>query len=290
MTCRRLTPRPLSRRCSARRPRLEIHVTDATPILLHSRIFAERGIPHAFTTRRGGVSRGVFESLNFGNPGDLPTASRDPAANIHANFGIVLGEIGCVGREVVQVHQIHGNALHRVRAGRSAHETLSDTKADGLITDDPNRILAVRVADCAPVLLASRDGRVVAAVHAGWRGVVAGIAQAAVDALRQDGAEDVIAAIGPCLSVEHFEIGLEVAAEFERVFGAGTPHLRPGAPGKAMLDMKGALRAQLLAAGAIGVDVLSRCTHGDHELFFSHRRDRGITGRMVGVIGPIGSG
>lgn len=142
MTCRRLTPRPLSRRCSARRPRLEIHVTDATPILLHSRIFAERGIPHAFTTRRGGVSRGVFESLNFGNPGDLPTASRDPAANIHANFGIVLGEIGCVGREVVQVHQIHGNALHRVRAGRSAHETLSDTKADGLI-DRGGRTLIV---------------------------------------------------------------------------------------------------------------------------------------------------
>jgi copper oxidase (laccase) domain-containing protein len=98
-----------------------------------------------------------------------------------------------------------------------------------------------------------------------------------------------IAAIGPCISVESFEVGPEVAVQFREAFGDATRHVRPAvAPGKSMIDMKGAIREQLLCAGLAPerIDVLPHCTVRDAELFFSHRRERGLTGRMVGIIGP----
>ena len=257
--------------------------------LLFSSVLASRGVPHAFTTRRGGCSRGVFASLNFGNPGDLPEHERDPLTNIAANIGSVLIAIHAAEREVVQVHQMHGGDVHRVHRGHPAHAGASDTRADAVITDDPRRVLGVRVADCAPVLLATEDGGIVAAVHAGWRGVIAGITPKAALMMREVGAGRLVAAVGPCLSAEHFEIGAEVAAEFEREFGRGTAHLRPGAPGKAMLDMKGAIAEQLRSAGVEEIEVLPHCTYADPDLFFSHRRDRGRTGRMMAMIGPAGS-
>lgn len=257
--------------------------------LLYSRVLAGRGVPHAFTTRAGGISAGIFASLNFGNPGDLKPEERDPLSNIHANFAGVLNAIGCGDRELVQVHQVHGGAVHAVRAGQAAHPGPSDTRADALVTRDGARVLAVRIADCAPVLIASSDGRAVAAVHAGWRGVVAGVVRNALAALRaEDGGQCFVAAVGPCLSVMHFEIGPEVAAEFEREFGPTTPHLRPGPRGRPLLDLKGALREQLEHAGVEEVDVMPHCTYADAERFFSHRRDAGRTGRMAAVIGVKG--
>jgi YfiH family protein len=168
-----------------------------------------------------------------------------------------------------------------------------DVQADAIVLADPRRLAAVRVADCTSVLIASGDGRVVAAVHAGWRGVVGNIAGAAVAAMREMGArvDGMTAAVGPCIGAEAFEVGPEVAAEFERVFGVGTPHVRPvGAEGKAMVDLKGALREQVVAAGVASsrVEVLPHCTVRDHKDFFSHRREKGVTGRMVGIIGPRG--
>ncbi len=255
-------------------------------------------MPHAFTTREGGVSTGIFASLNFGNPGELPLEDRDPPANIRANWDRVLSAIG-VGdaqgraRAIVEVHQVHAAAVHVVRSGDRA--TPRDVKADAIVSDDPSRVLAVRVADCAPVLLASRDGRVVAAVHAGWRGVVGGVLPCAIARMRALGATDLVAAIGPCISVHHFEVGPEVVAEFERIFGRDDEIVPPGAraspanSGKAMVDLKAALRHQLLASAlpASAIDTCPHCTVRDATEFFSHRRDRGLTGRMAAVIGPV---
>lgn len=253
------------------------------------------GIPHAFTTRAGGVSSGIFASLNFGNPSDLPAAQRDPASNIRANLARVLAAIdpGAPAREIVEVHQVHGATVHTVHAGAPAHPSTHTTKADAIVTPDPARALAVRVADCAPVLIASTDGRVVSAVHAGWRGVISGVLPAAIDAMRALGATDIIAAVGPCIGFDRFEIGPEVADEFHRVFGPRTPLVRPArdvdpaaAPDRSLADLKGALRLQLERAGARAIDVLPHCTASDPALFFSHRRDKGLTGRMIGIIAP----
>lgn len=252
---------------------------------LHSPLLARVGVPHAFSTRLGGVSPPPFDSLNFGNPSDLPGERRDPPERLARNWNLLLAAIGAEGREVVQAHQVHADAVLVVRPGIPAHAGPSQTRADALATADPARLLAVRVADCAPVLLASADGRCVAAVHAGWRGVLAGVVPRGVNALRNLGATRLVAAIGPCLSADAFEVGEEVAARFDDAFGAGSPVVVRGRD-KPHLDLKRALATQLRAAGVGEIDTLPHCSFRDADLFFSHRRDHGVTGRMVGAIGP----
>jgi YfiH family protein len=254
-------------------------------VVLRSALLEGAGVPHAFSARIGGVSGRLFESLNFGNPGELPAEQRDPPANIRENYRRLLDAAGCAGRSLVEVHQVHSADVHTVRAGGPAHAGDRDTKADAIITDDRDRAAAVRIADCAPVLLASHEGRIVAAVHAGWRGAVSGVLPAAIEAMRRLGAADILAAIGPCIGPEAFEIGPEVAAEFRRVFGASAP-IRPGAGDRSLADLKAALALQLRAARIADFDICDRCTVGEPALFFSHRRDRGLTGRMAAVISP----
>ncbi|MGH7131454.1 MAG: peptidoglycan editing factor PgeF [Phycisphaerales bacterium] len=258
------------------------------PRLLHSQLLAH--VPHAFTTRVGGISSGVFASLNFGNPGDLPTPQRDPASNIAANFASTLTAINCAGREVVEVYQIHGPVVHTVRSGQPAHPAPHDTRADAIVTDDPSRVLVIGTADCAPVLLASADGRIVAAVHAGWRGVLAGIIPNTVAEMRELGADDIAAAIGPCIGPDAFEVGPEVAADFRRVFGDGTPSIRlsPAHKNKFHADIPGAICQQLTQAAIARTDDLKLCTVANGDLFYSHRRDNRITGRMAALIACAG--
>jgi YfiH family protein len=259
-----------------------------------SRLLTECGVPHGFSTRLGGTSADAFTSLNFGNPGELPVGvARDPKGNIEENFRRTLVAAGCPRRRVIQVHQVHGSDVHVHPADTIGPAVVwGDVKADGIVTEDPRVVLAVRVADCCPVLLATADGRVVAAVHAGWRGVVSGVTVRAVKAIRERSGAEIVAAIGPCISFEQFEVGDEVAAEFRAAFGhAADVLVRPrGAqhPGKSLVDLKGALAVQLRAAGVHQIDIDPGCTVSEPELFFSHRRDAGVTGRMIGMIGPRG--
>lgn len=260
-------------------------------------------VPHAFSTREGGVSgrepsHAHFSSLNFGNPGELRGADRDPVANIEANWQRLLDAIGANGRRVVEIHQVHGPTVVVVRRGEAAHEGPSP-KADALVTDDPGVVVAVRVADCAPVLLASDDGRVVGAVHAGWRGVIAGVLPNAVRAMLKLSPvhvpAQIAAVIGPCIEAASFEVGDEVVADFQRVFphhwreivhapGAITTP-RGEANTKHHVDIKAALRIQLETLGVARVDVVPGCTFCDRERFFSHRRDALRSGRLAAAIG-----
>jgi len=251
-----------------------------TPVLLRSGALAH--VAHAFSTRIGGVSRGRFESLNLGNPSGLAPDQRDLAANIGENLSRISAGVGLPGREIVQVHQVHAADVLVVRAGRLSRESSSDAKADAIVSDDPTRLLCVRVADCAPVLLTDEAGRVVAAVHAGWRGVIANVVAAAVREMRALGAGPIMAVVGPCIGHERFEVGPEVAAQF-RVAFPGVDVVIAG-HGKDRVDLKGALRAQLLAAGVAKVEVLPHCTVSEPSLFFSHRRDEGLTGRTGAFI------
>jgi len=260
-------------------------------MLLYSDRLRGARVPHAFSTRRAGHSAAPFDSLNFGNPSELPADQRDPASNIRRNFDLVARAIDPKrgsARKVVEVHQIHSGEVHVVREGSPLPEGPAP-RADAIVTDDPWRLVAVRVADCAPVLLASRDGRVVGTVHAGWRGVIAGVAPAAVSAMRALGARDIIAAVGPCIGADSFEVGADVAELFTHTFGKGSGLASPAperGAGKCLVDLKLGLRMQLESCGINEIDVLPHCTVRGADHFFSHRRDRAVTGRMIGIIGP----
>ena len=260
-------------------------------MFLTSPLLSSIHVPHAFTTRQGGVSAGIFASLNFGNPGDLPPEQRDPPANIAANFARVFTALNCSARTLVEVHQVHGAAIHTVRPGTRPHNGPHDTKADALICTDGARVIGVRIADCCPILIASGDGRTVAAVHAGWRGAVAGILHSTiVQMVDHHAAADLHIAIGPCIGAGAFEVGPEVLAAFRDRFGPRTPIVReaPSPGGKGFVDLQLALVTDVHRAlgHAAKVDVLPHCTFSEPDLFFSHRRDRGMTGRMAALIGP----
>jgi len=206
-------------------------------------------------------------------------------------------------RELVEVYQVHGDACLTVYPHQPAHGPQSTTtKADAILTSDPARVLAIRTADCVPVLIATSDGRHVAAIHAGWRGVVAGIVPKVAAAVRaaalHDGRSTVslLVAIGPCISAAQFEVGPEVVTEFRRVFGDQAPVLAGGiaesSPAdRSRIDLVAAIVLQLTSAGLASpadISTSPHCTFADSNLFFSHRRDRGLTGRMASIIAPRG--
>ena len=213
---------------------------------------------------------------------------QDDWPRVYANYDRLQSAIGLGGRERLWVHQVHGSVAHAVRAGEPFESGL---KGDAMTSDDPARVIAVRVADCVPILVASGDGRLVAAIHAGWRGVVADVVGSTIrQMLERLGAADAsgfVAAIGPCIGFEAFEVGPEVIDEFERVFGANAP-VRRTDDGKGRVDLRTAVKAQLLGAGLRDerIDTTDRCTSRDADEFYSHRRDRGITGRMAALVAP----
>jgi YfiH family protein len=236
------------------------------------------GVSHGFSTRIGGVSAGPFDSLNLGN---LAGEVRDDPKNVAENLNRFHLATGLADRRRVWVHQVHGNRVAVVRDPGFDN----GTEADAIVTADSTATLLVRVADCVPVLLATDDGNAVAAIHAGWRGVVGQVVPAAVKtliALAEVSPDRIIAAIGPCISHASFEVGPEVIAEFVRLFGESERWENRH------VDLPEAVAGQLRAGGISDkrIDRTDRCTARDRDEFFSHRRDRGITGRMAALICP----
>ena len=167
----------------------------------------------------------------------------------------------------------------------------TSSKGDALVTAMTGRVVSVRTADCCPILIAAPAGRSVAAVHAGWRGAVAGVIPRTIDkltALVGVARDQLTAAVGPCIGFDAFEVGLEVLAEFDRVFGNESPVRRNRASkdGKGQVNLADACRLQLIRAGVSPdrIDTTDRCTFRDSEEFFSHRRENGVTGRMSALI------
>jgi len=252
-----------------------------------SRLLDAAGVSHAFSTRRGGVSPAPFESLNLGNPTGCDVV--DDGERIERNYALLQEAIGCGGMERCRLHQVHGADVHAVRAGMPFE---SGMKGDALTSDDPGRVIAVRVADCVPILMASDDGAIVAAIHAGWRGVVANVVAATMNQVRERSPRSrFVAAIGPCIGFDSFEVGVEVLEEFERAFGADAP-VRRVDEGKGRVDLREAVKRQLRMEGLSDdrIDTTDRCTFRDADEFFSHRRERGVTGRMCALIAPKGRG
>jgi YfiH family protein len=254
-------------------------VTYVSPLL------RQLSVPHAFSTRLGGVSRKPFDSLNLGNPNGCEI--QDLRENIRKNYRLLQDAAGCADRELLYLHQIHSATVIRVTRD---HPHDNNLKGDALVSDDPSRVLSVRIADCVPVLLSSDDGRIVAAVHAGWRGVIAGVALAALQEVNQtsdSSARRVVVAIGPSISFDAFEVGPEVIEQFEKSFGPDAP-IRRRIDGKGHVDLRESLFRQLRSAGVPEqqIDTTDCCTFSNADEFFSHRRDKGLTGRMAAIVAP----
>jgi YfiH family protein len=215
-----------------------------------------------FTTRRGGVSSGPFASLNLGR------LTADEGSNVDENRARVAAATGCPRERFLYGRQVHGATVRR--ATEPPGPARSPADEDGQATALRGHPALVFVADCTPVLLAA-DGAV-AALHCGWRGVAAGIVGEGLAALRELGATGpVTALIGPGARGCCYEVGEEVHAAFDG-FGA-----RDGRN----LDLPTVLRAQLDGATVHDIRLCTMCWFG---LFFSHRRDGGVTGRQAGVV------
>lgn len=257
-------------------------------VTYRSALLAAHGFRHAFATRLGGTSAVPFDSMNLGiaqAPGEP-----DDDANVAANAARLMRAIGAPEEAMVRVRQVHGAGVHA--CGGCERFGAPVAEADAIVSRHARCAPCVRTADCVPVLVACTGTGAVAAVHAGWRGIVAGVVGRAVAALvRETGSVDAsgfAAAIGPCAGRDRYEVGPEVAAEFASAVGPGFV-LAPG-PGrrKEHIDCFGAVRAQLEAAGLspARIDGEERCTIAGAGDFFSYRRDGARGGRLGSVIVP----
>jgi hypothetical protein len=220
------------------------------------------GIRHAFFTRQGGVSQGIYASLNVGaGSNDDPDAVRENRRRAAAHLG----------GELVTAYQVH-SALALVADGPWP---AGPPQADAVVSATPGVICGALAADCAPILLADPEARVVAAAHAGWKGALTGVAEAAIARMEALGARRgrIRAAIGPCIGPASYEVGLEYVARFvavdpgnERYFAAGA------APDKRQFDLPAFVLARLRAAGVEQCDWIGRDTCAEADLFFSNRR------------------
>lgn len=246
---------------------------------LTSELLTEAGFLHGFSVRAGGVSRPPFDALN------LSAAVGDDPAAVAENLRRLAEEAGAEG--FLQVSQVHGRRVVDVDSGTDP-ESLKREEADALATSAPGRVVAVRPADCVPILLGDPVSGAVAAVHAGWRGTAERIAQGAVEALNaRHGAraDRVVAAIGPSIRACCYEVDEALAARFEGDLGPGT--VRPVEGGRPHLDLVEA-NLRILEAAGVGrgrVEVLDACTACDPDRFFSHRRDGAQSGRHLSFIG-----
>jgi hypothetical protein len=223
----------------------------------------------ACTLRTGGVSAPPFESLNLGgHVGDEPAAVAENRRRVAAALALP--------REPLWLEQVHGARVAEAdRPGTPA-------AADAAVSRQSGRVLAILVADCLPVLFASRDGAVVAAAHAGWRGLAAGVLEATVAAMQVE-PRGIVAWLGPAIGPRHFEVGEEVRAAFlAHDAGAAEGFVR-NARGRWQCDLLGLARRRLAALGLSEPGAVQLCTYAERERCFSYRRD-GRTGRMAALI------
>jgi len=236
--------------------------------------FEAAGFTVAFTERSGGVSGGSFQSLNLGlRSGDDPELVKMNRQRLCESVGVE--EFAC-GK------QVHGTRIERIDRGRSGSGYLDPAEAltatDGLITDHPGVALTVLTADCVPVALADPSEGRLAVVHAGWRGIAGGIVGEALAAF--DRPSEIIAAIGPAIGPDHYEVGDDVARAVGTACPTGAVTRRVGT--RLFLDLSASIAAILEEAGVESIARTQLCTACETDRFYSYRRD-GITGRQ-GVV------
>lgn len=223
-------------------------------------------IRHGFFTREGGASKGIYASLNCG------LGSNDDREAVHKNRASVARALRVEPESLVTVHQIHSADVVEVTAPWTWEDA---PQADAMVTAAPGIALGVLAADCAPVLFADKNARVIGAAHAGWKGAMTGVMEATIDAMVKLGAtrNGIAAAIGPCISRESYEVGPEFRDRFIDADAANTKWFASSeTPGHFMFDLPGYAEARLHAADIGAVAVLGHCTYREGQRFFSYRR------------------
>lgn len=255
-------------------------------MMLTAPTLALPGIRHAFFTRQGGVSTGLYASLNGG------IGSADTVANVGANRARLAAALGVEPRRLLSAFQIHSP---QVIVATQTWPDEARPRVDGIVTRIPRLALGVITADCGPVLFAEPQAGVIGAAHAGWRGALAGIIEATVAAMEGLGAAraKIRAALGPMIRQRSYEVGPDLIERFAAADPAAKPFFAPAArPGHALFDLAGYIAARLRRAGLDHVEDLDACTYADPELFFSYRRatHRGEAdyGRHVNAIALTG--
>jgi len=224
------------------------------------------------TTRLGGTSSGVYDSFNLGkHVGDQSFDVERNRASLLSCFNLQ--------KSPLWLNQVHGNEVLSVTQDLLEQENSVQYTADGAITEDPGQACVVMTADCLPVLLTDINGDQVCAVHAGWRGMASNIIEEAVKKFRTR-PENLLAWCGPCIGVEHFEVGLEVKQQLGGPDEAYGLHAQKN---KIYADLKLLAAARLEAVGVRNCFLSTHCTYADSNLFYSYRRD-GQTGRMATLI------
>lgn len=241
---------------------------------------SEQGCIHAISTREGGFSKGSYASLNFG------LKSGDEQETVHSNIAAFKEALGIPGVELLLPDQCHSAKIAIV----DSEAPLAFEETDALITGDPSLAIAVVTADCVPILLHDPKKRLIAAVHAGWKGCVKRILSETVQKIKSgfgSKAENIYAGIGPCISQPNYEVGEEVVSAVRSLGGAyGKFCIETALAGKAKIDLAGISKEQLLEAGLPekNIEVSGTCTFSNPNSFFSARRDGFSTGRFVSLI------
>ncbi|WP_457094242.1 peptidoglycan editing factor PgeF [Microvirga sp. P5_D2] len=222
-------------------------------------------IRHAFFTRQGGVSEGIYASLNGG------IGSSDNAEHVKENRRRMAETVDVAPDALISVYQVHSPDAALVEGPWRSERP----KADAMVTKTPGLALAITTADCGPVLFADHEAGVIGAAHAGWRGAVTGVLEATLDAMEQLGADRsrTVAVLGPTISQKAYEVGPEFVARFAEEAPGHEHFFRPSeTPDHAMFDLPGFIGARLKAAGVGSFTNLDLCTYSDEERFFSYRR------------------
>lgn len=250
-------------------------------LVLRSSKLEQAAFRHGFTLRTGGVSEPPYDALNLArNLADAPEA----VAENHRRLSL---EVGYACDALYEVSQVHGNVVHTADPSVPV-ATFRAREGDALVARARDLAVGIRVADCVPILLASPDTGAVAAVHAGWRGVVANIIAESVAALcasARIAPTQLIAAVGPHIGRDAFEVSAEVAAQIAACAPDDREVIVPREP-RPFVDLSRVVRAQLEASGvtAGNIDRVPGCTFHEPARFFSFRRDGQASGRHLAVI------
>lgn len=238
-----------------------------TPGSLHSPLLSRLpGIRHAFFTRQGGVSEGVYASLNGG------TGSNDDQTKVRENRARMATAVGVTPERFLTCYQIHSPDVVTVEASWPAD---ARPRADAMVTRTPNIALGISTADCGPVLFADSEAKVIGAAHAGWRGAFTGVIEATIAAMEKLGAKRsrIAVALGPMIRQPNYEVGPEFLARFNDADPENARFFTPSErAGHAMFDLPGYIDKRLRGAAIEQIDDLATCTCADPERFYSYRR------------------
>ncbi|MEE7458931.1 polyphenol oxidase [Methylorubrum populi] len=222
-------------------------------------------VRHAFFTRQGGVSEGLYASLNGG------IGSRDEPAKIVENRARMCAQLALPEGNLVSLYQVHSAEVVTVEAPFPLDER---PKADAMVTRVPGLALGIATADCGPILFADPENRVVGAAHAGWKGALGGVVEATVAAMERLGAgrENIVAVLGPTISQASYEVGEEFVERFRSEVPEAERFFAPGRPGHAQFDLPAFILGRLEQAGVGEAASLGLCTYADPDRFYSFRR------------------